>query len=95
METMTLEIAVPKNLFTMLGLSKAQAATAVKEFWVLRLYLERRISAGKAAELLDMTKREFVRLLARWRIPYFDYTDEELEDEFRVLDEWRHQHPNA
>ncbi len=62
---------------------------------MLRLYLERRISAGKAAELLEMRKHEFIRLLARWRIPYFDYTDEELEDEFRVLDEWRRQYPNA
>jgi predicted HTH domain antitoxin len=91
METMTLEIAVPKDLFVMLGHSKPLAATAVREFSVLGLYLERRISAGKAAELLDMGKREFVRLLARRRIPYFDYTDEELEDEFRTFDKWQRE----
>ena len=51
------------------------------------LYQERRISAGKAAELLGMDKREFVRLLARKEIAYFDYSDQELEDEFRVVDE--------
>ena len=87
METMVLEIAIPKELFSILGFSKPMAAEAITEFSVLGLYLERRISAGKAAELLDIRKREFVRLLARRGIPYFDYTDEELEEEFRTLDD--------
>jgi len=52
-----------------LGLSKARAVEAIKEFSVLGLYLERRISSGKAAELLGMRKREFIRFLARKRIP--------------------------
>ncbi len=62
----------------MLGFSKSEAAQAVKEFSVLGLYLERKISSGKAAELLGIRKREFIRLLAGKKIPYFDYTDEEL-----------------
>jgi len=89
METMTLEIAVPRDLFAMLGFSRHKAGEAIKEFSVLGLYQERRISCGKAAELMGMRKREFVRLLARKGIPYFDYTDEELEEEFRTLDEWK------
>lgn len=88
METMTLEIALPRDLLSMLGFSKVRATEAIKEFSVLGLYLERRISSGKAAELLGMRKREFIRLLARKAIPYFDYTGEELEEEFRTFDEW-------
>jgi predicted HTH domain antitoxin len=76
-------------------LSKARAVEAIKEFSVLGLYLERRISSGKAAELLDMRKREFIRLLARKGIPYFDYTDEELEEEFRTFDEWKRERASA
>ena len=87
METVVLEITIPKELFSILGFSKAIAAEAIREFSVLGLYQERRISAGRAAELLDIRKREFVRLLARRGIPYFDYTDEELEEEFRTLDD--------
>ena len=89
METMVLEVAIPKDLFSMLGFSKATAVEAMKEFSVLGLYLEQRISAGKAAELMGLRKREFVRLLARKGIPYFDYTEEELEEEFRTVDEWK------
>jgi len=74
METVTLEIALPRDLLSMPGFSKVRATEAIKEFSVLGLYLERRISSGKAAELLGMRKREFIRLLARKAIPYFDYT---------------------
>jgi predicted HTH domain antitoxin len=95
MATVKLEIAVPEDLLSILGLSKARAVEAIKEFSVLGLYLERRISSGKAAELLDMRKREFIRLLARKGIPYFDYTDEELEEEFRTFDEWKRERASA
>jgi predicted HTH domain antitoxin len=52
------------------------------------LYLEHKISAGKAAELLGIQKSEFRRLMARKGIPYFDYSHEELKKEFRAVDEW-------
>lgn len=94
-ETMVLEVPLSKDLFSMLGFSKAEAVESLKEFSVLGLYLERRISAGKAADLMGIRKREFVRLLARKGVPYFDYTGEELEEEFRTADEWKHENASA
>jgi predicted HTH domain antitoxin len=95
METMVLEVPLSKDLFSMLGFSKAEAVESLKEFSVLGLYLERKISAGKAADLMGIRKREFIRLLARKRIPYFDYTVEELEEEFRTVDEWKSDNASA
>ena len=45
---------------------------------VLKLYQERQISLGKAAEMLGIRKRELIRELAQRGIPYFDYVPEEL-----------------
>ena len=95
METMLLEITIPKDLFSMLGFSRAEVVEALKEFSVLGLYLEHRISAGKAAELMGIGKREFIRLLARKGIPYFDYTDEELAEEFQVFNGWKQEETPA
>jgi predicted HTH domain antitoxin len=92
METMVLEVPLSKDLFSMLGFSRAEAAESLKEFSVLGLYLERRISAGKAADLLGIRKREFLRLAARKGIPYFDYTVDELEEEFSAVDERNREH---
>ncbi len=89
METMTVEVAVPSDLFSLLGHTRRSVAATVKEFSVLGLYQERRISVGKAAELLELSRNEFARLLTRKGILYFDYSKEELEDEFRVVDGWR------
>lgn len=89
METMVLEVTLPKDLYSRLGFSKGEAEEAIKEFSVLGLYMEHKISAGKAAELLGVRRREFIRLMARKGIPYFDYSDEEVEKEFRAADEWK------
>lgn len=88
MEMVTLEVTMPKDLFTALGYSRAQAAKQLQEFSVVGLYQERRISAGKAAEMLDMNKAEFAQLLARTGTAYFDYTEEELAEEFLAVDRW-------
>ena len=95
METMVLEVPLSKDLFSMLGSSKAEAVESLKEFSVLGLYLERKISAGKAADLMGIRKREFIRLLARKGIPYFDYRVEELEGEFRTVDEWKRENASG
>lgn len=78
METIVLEVTMPRDLFEILGYSRTRAEEAIKEFSVLGLYREQRLSAGKAAELLGINKGEFIRLMARRGIPYFDYTEEEL-----------------
>jgi len=81
--------SVSKDLYARLGFSRGEAEEAIKEFSVLGLYLEHKISAGKAAELLGVRKREFIRLMARKGIPYFDHSDQELANEFRAVDEWK------
>jgi predicted HTH domain antitoxin len=88
-EAMVLELTLSKDLYSRLGFTKREAEEAIKEFSVFGLYMEHKISAGKAAELLGIRKSEFIRLMARKGIPYFDYCEEELENEFRAADEWK------
>lgn len=95
MEMMTLEVPVSSDLFLALGPSRARAVEQVKEFSVLGLYQERRVSAGKAAELLGLTKAEFVRLLAHKGHPYLDYTVEELAGEFEAVETWERKRRDA
>lgn len=91
MDTITLEVPMPKEMFLTLGLSEGEAVETMKRSFVIEQYKRERISSGKAAELLGMRKLDFIRLLAEQGIPYFDYTDEELEEEFRAIREWKKQ----
>ncbi len=49
--------------------------------FVLSLYRQDRISSGKAAQLLGISRLAFIHLLDSEGIAYLDYTPEELEME--------------
>jgi predicted HTH domain antitoxin len=54
---------------------------AARELMVLELYRQGRISSGKAAELLNMQRLEFIQYSSRLGIPFLDMTDEEWRAE--------------
>lgn len=51
---------------------------------VLELYRRAVLSSGKAAELLNMERFEFVRYASRLGIAFFDMTEDEWEAEVAV-----------
>lgn len=59
----------------------------IKELAVLELYRRHLISAGKAAELLDMERFEFVRYASRLGIPFFDMSPDEMAGEIETIQE--------
>jgi predicted HTH domain antitoxin len=90
-ETATLQITFSKDVLGLLG-TKPQAVEMAKEFIILGMYQEGRISGGKAAELLGLTKRGFVSLLARKGINYFQLTLEEWAEEVDIVNTWNAVH---
>jgi predicted HTH domain antitoxin len=58
---------------------------SIRELIVLELYRQAKISSGKAGQLLDMNRFEFIRYASRLGIPYFDMTKDEWETEKNLL----------
>jgi predicted HTH domain antitoxin len=81
MRNLTVTFELPRNLLSALDVPEAMIEETLLEMIALQLYANGRISTGKAAELLSISKLEFIRLLARHDIPYFTQTAEELADE--------------
>jgi predicted HTH domain antitoxin len=86
-ETTVLEIPLPAEFAALLG-TQSQAAAAAREYIVLGLYQEDRISGGKAAELLGLTREGFLALLARKGLAYFRHTPEEWAQEAALVKNW-------
>ncbi|HKZ83765.1 MAG TPA: UPF0175 family protein [Anaerolineae bacterium] len=86
--TTILHISLPKDFVSLLGPAQSQAAQAMKEFAVLGLFQEGRISSGKAAELLGLTRRGLVALLARKGIDYFRFGPQEWDEEVTAAQAW-------
>lgn len=80
------EIEVP-TAFLQLGIDREDLQRRVLEWLVLSLFTEDRVSSGKAARLLDMSRIEFLALLRARGIAYIDYSDDELAEEFDALDQ--------
>jgi predicted HTH domain antitoxin len=84
-------VNVPRELLADVGLSAQTASAEILRAFVLSLYRRDRISSGKAAQLLGMHRMTFIRVLAEEKIPYLDYTPEELEAEIRAVHAWSNQ----
>jgi predicted HTH domain antitoxin len=82
-----LQIPFTKDLIALLG-TQHQAAERAKELIILGLYQENRISGGKAAELLGLTRLGFVSLLARKGMDYFHLTPAEWAEEVATVKAW-------
>jgi predicted HTH domain antitoxin len=89
--TTSFQVALPNELLTILG-AQPQAAESIKEFTILGLFQEGRLSAGKAAELLGLTLQGFAALLARKGIPYFRYDPQDWAQEVSAVRQWQAEH---
>lgn len=84
MTSTVLEIQLPASLLR-LGISREEISNRVAEWLVLSLFVEGRISSGKAGQLLGISRIEFLGLLRKHGIAYVDYTEDELTDEWQAV----------
>jgi len=71
MNTIELKVSLPP------GLSEDEA----KLLLAIKLYEVGKISLGKAAKLAGYSKRSFIEILGKYRVPVFAYSPEELREE--------------
>ena len=79
MNTVNLELG--EDLVVLLHQLNQPVQQAVRELIVLELYRRGTISSGKAAELLGMSRWEFIHHASQLGIPYFAMTEDEWEAE--------------
>ena len=88
-DQITVELEFPRDLLGALQTTESELESELKRLIALELFREERISSGKAAELLGISKAEFIDLLDRHGIAYFTETPEELEAQVETLRELR------
>ncbi len=78
---MTINLELQPELVARLNGSNRPVQWAAVELIALELYRRGSISSGKAAELLDMPRLEFIQHASRLGIPYFEMTEDEWRQE--------------
>ena len=80
-----LELHIAPHLLEF-GFDQNEVQRRLNEWLVFSLFTEGRISSGKAARFLHLTRIEFLSLLRERGIAYVNYTSDELADEFASVD---------
>ncbi|MBE2269167.1 MAG: UPF0175 family protein, partial [Anaerolinea sp.] len=74
----------PRDMLVALNITASEASQVAKELVVLELFREGEISGGKAAEILGLTKFQFMSLLATRDISYLDLDGRSLQDDVQT-----------
>lgn len=87
MSTVTIALDLPRDLLGALDVPRTQLETRLRELIAIELFREGRISSGKGAELLGISKLDFIDLLARHDLTYFTESPEELASDVASLEQ--------
>ena len=82
MKALTIEI--PLELLEVIG-TEEEATREAKVALILDLVRRGKLSRAKAAELLEIPLWDLPALLAQYRIPWFDYSAEDLQRDLLAL----------
>jgi predicted HTH domain antitoxin len=85
MNTVSVSISLPRDLLGALDVPNVRVERRLRELIAFELVREGRISTGKGAEMLGISKWGFIQLLAQRAIDYFTETPEELADQVADL----------
>ncbi len=72
---------MPNTVELKLELPSHLSKDEVQTFLAVKLYETERVSLGQAAKLAGFSKRAFIEILGRHRVPVFNYSPDELREE--------------
>ncbi|MBI5208301.1 MAG: UPF0175 family protein [Candidatus Firestonebacteria bacterium] len=87
MKTDTLNINISQDIFATLkieGYTKEKLEKNAKQNLAINLFFEGILSFGKAAELADMDKWQFMDLLRDKKVPFINPDKEEILEEYKI-----------
>ena len=84
MHEATFEVRIPGELLQF-GFHPQNIKLQMTEWLVISLFKDERVSSGRAARLLGMTRLEFLDLLRRRGIAYLDYSPDEIAEELEAV----------
>lgn len=77
-DTVTVQVELPRDLLVALNVTASEAGRRAQEWLTIELFREGEISTGKAAEILGVTKTQFILLLDQRNVDYLDLSPDEL-----------------
>ncbi len=77
----TISIDLPDTTFKVLGKTQKELGREILVVAIVKWFELGTISQGKAAEILGISRAEFLDVLSKYRVSSWQYTGEELDEE--------------
>lgn len=86
MNLVKIEIDVPETLLNFVDVNNVEYQKKIRELMVYILVKENKISYGKAAEILGLSKFELITDLGKMGIEYFDMEGSEAIEDVKTIE---------
>ncbi|MBI4746687.1 MAG: UPF0175 family protein [Deltaproteobacteria bacterium] len=80
-----MEFSVTEDILLALNEKPAEFLKDMRTFAAIKFFEIGKLSLGKAAELAEMNKLDFMELLSKHRISVYNYPPEELEEDLNNI----------
>ena len=81
-DTLSIQVDLPKEAFRHHPWAPEEISKRLRALWLVELVRERRISYGKAAQLANMPKAAFMKLMGQHQVSTIDLDPDDLQAEF-------------
>lgn len=78
MNTQTISIEIPSDILLALNENENELKKDIKTSLAIHLYQQEKLTIGKAAQLCDLSRYDFERLLSENRIPISNLTIDDI-----------------
>ena len=87
MENVKIELSIPQDVIISINKSTKEISEDIKKIVAVELYSTAKLSLGKSAQLAGMRKQDFIKYLSDKGYSVFNWDEEELESEFKIVQE--------
>ena len=81
----SINLELPSELLNIISINRDHVNYKLKELIILELYREHKISSGKASEVLNISKEEFIYLSSINGICHIDYNVKDIERDYKNI----------
>ena len=81
-----LKLNIPSDVFIALNGTETQLLNDMKLFTAIRFFQMKKLTLGKAARFIGISKYEFEKILSQNRIPISNLDIEDIENDIRKLE---------
>lgn len=82
MSTVAVEVNLADDLIPIIAPRRQDIPQRLKEMITIELFREGKVSSGKAAQILGISRQEFIHLLSLHNVDYFSQGKDEMREEF-------------